>query len=107
MSKKILVTFTDEQAQGLDTLMLEDLQSNTTAYLVGLIGAELKRRAEAKALLAAKRPVGRPRKDEEEYETEPDYSHDKPKNIPHFGRMIGPRELRDIEAAQKEFTPKS
>lgn len=106
---KFLLTFSDEQTQGLDTLMRDDLQTNRTAYVAGLIGAELKRRAEAREAVKNKKPVGRPRKDadESEYEETPDYSHDMPKDIPHFGRMIGKRELQDIENAQRDFQPKA
>ncbi len=86
--------------------MSQDLASNKSAFIGMLIGAEAYRRAS----MPLKRPVGRPRKDAsesggDEYEDTPDYSHDTPKTIPHFGRMIGPRELADIEGQSSGFTP--
>ncbi len=103
---KFLVTLNDEQDNALEKLMSEDLATNRTAYLAMLIGAEAKRREEVRN----KRPVGRPRKEdarasEDEYESEPDYSQDKPKNILHFGRMIGKREFDDIQRNSESFAP--
>lgn len=103
MSKKILVTFSDEQAAAFEALMAEDLSTNKSAYVAALVGAEVKRRA-----AATKRTVGRPRKSEavDASDEGSDYTDDLPKNIPHFGRMIGARELADIEEAQAEFKPR-
>ncbi len=117
MSKKILITLSDAQAAALDALMRQDLADNRTAFIVSLIGAEVQRRQEQHAS-GFKRPVGRPRKGvdpssssqeaaSDEYELEPDYSHDLPKDIPHFGRMIGRRELADIESASRDFKPQA
>ena len=96
MSKKIQVILSEDQQAGLNTIMREDLQSNVSAYIGLLIGQEVARRNK-------KNPVGRPRKNEpeDEYEEEPDYTHDLPKTIPHYGRMIGQRELADILEQQK------
>ncbi len=96
MSKKILVTLSDDLVTALADLMHEDTQSNRSAYIGFLIGSEKTRRNK-------KNPVGRPRKNEQEdeYEEEPDYTHDLPKTIPHYGRMIGQRELSDILERQK------
>ena len=57
---RIIVTLDDQQMLALDKMMQEDLASNRTAFLVGLIGAEQKRRGEVK------RGPGRPKKEEEE-----------------------------------------
>ena len=91
-----MVTLSDEAGEALSALMREDLQRNRTAYLAGLIGAEKKRRE--------KKPVGRPRKvddETEEVEEVIDYSDDLPK-APYFGEMIGPREYADRERAKLE-----
>lgn len=108
MTKRYMVTLSSEQDAALAGLMSQDLANNRSGYLGMLIGAEVIRRKEA-----VRRPVGRPRKGEgasghtedSDYEDSPDYSHDTPKNIPHFGRMIGARELRDIEASSSDFKP--
>ena len=99
--KKILITLSDKQNEALEVLMAQDLATNRTAFFASLIGAEAQRRKEA----GSKRKPGRPRNDEE---ADPfDYSDDLPKNIPHFGEMIGPREYADKEEARSSFLPKS
>ncbi len=110
MSKKILISLTDEQADAMDKLMDRALVSNKSAFIASLIG-----RAWQEHLAdVTRRPPGRPRKvagpsdddtDADAYEDAPDYAHDMPKNIMHFGRMIGPRELADIERVSGEFKP--
>jgi len=99
MSKRILITLNDEQQETLAKLMKEDVQSNRAGYIVNLIGAEARRRV--------KKPAGRPKSSEEveEVEEEKDYTNDLPKNIPHFGRMIGKQELADIEERHESIKP--
>ncbi len=93
-TKRFLITLNDEQQAVLAQLMREDTASKRATYVVSLIGAEARRRV--------KKPAGRPKAatEEEEVEEEKDYSQDMPKNIPHFGRMIGKIELADIEERQ-------
>ncbi len=110
-TSRILITLSPEQTDALASLMSQDLASNKSAFIGMLIGAEAYRRASQ----SLKRPVGRPKKEERhddmyredgnDYEDTPDYSHDTPKNIPHFGRMIGPRELADLEDQSEGFKP--
>ena len=96
------MTLSDEQGEALAKLMKDDLQTNRTAFIAGLIGAEVQRRRDERN----KRGVGRPRKGVDEGGDEVDYSDDLPKDILHFGRMIGKRELADIEETQRAFQPK-
>ncbi len=99
MSKKIQLTLSPEIEEALAKIMKEDLQTNRAGYIVALIGAEAKRRT--------KKPMGRPKNTAEDVEEEADYTDDMPKNIPHFGRMIGKREKADIDerdAELKQFT---
>ncbi len=100
---KILLTLSTEQEKALSELMTEDLATNRSAFIAALIGSEAKHRKVERE----KRLPGRPRADEygpvEPAEDMPDYSDDQPKNIPHFGRMIGRREYQDIEAAAQAF----
>lgn len=105
MTMKFLVSLPDIAFNALDEIMREDMQLSRSAYIARLVSDEKRRRDEAKA---PKRGVGRPRKDENDSEDdEPDYTNDMPKNILHFGRMIGPRELNDIAETQKAFSPKN
>ncbi len=95
----MLLTLSDDQMQLLDALMVEDVAHNRSAYVGLLISGEFNRRK-------AKRGPGRPLKGSEPIELAddmPDYSNDVPKNIPHFGRMIGKQEYQDIEAAAQAF----
>lgn len=62
MAKKIHITLNDLQLEALDKLMAEDLETNRSAYLGRFIAQEVARREES----AKKRPVGRPKKEEEE-----------------------------------------
>ncbi len=102
---KMMVSFSEQQNEALQGLMKEDMvdSADRSAFIALLIGAEVKRRAEARD----KRGVGRPRKSEEgggiDSEPEVDYTDDIPKNIPFFGRMIGKREYADIQALQHAF----
>jgi len=82
--------------------MAEDVASNRSAFIAMLIGNEYKRREAEKN----KHKGGRPRAEDVEVipaEDLTDYSDDVPKNIPHFGRMIGKREYQDIENAAQAF----
>ncbi len=102
--EKILISLSEEQDKALDELMSEDIATNRSAYIASLIGDEMKRRK----VENEKRGVGRPRDSERDgpvipAEDMPDYSDDQPKNIPHFGRMIGKREYQDIEEAAQAF----
>lgn len=98
---RVTVYFNDIQFQVFKELMEEDLMDNQSIFIVRLIAEEKKRRDEIKN----KRGRGRPQKEAEEeapeYE-EPDYSDDVPKTIMHYGRMIGKREMADIEARTRE-----
>ncbi len=99
---KILLTLSDDQVALLDALMAEDTAHNRSAWVALLISGESKRRKFERE----KRGAGRPPKGSEPVEPAedvPDYSDDEPKNIPHFGRMIGRREYQDIEAAAQAF----
>ncbi len=100
---KILLTLTDEQSKALEQLMAEDVASNRSAFIAALIGSEAKHRK----LEREKRSAGRPRSEDMDApapaEDMHDYTHDQPKNIPHFGRMIGRQEYQDIEEAAQAF----
>lgn len=58
---KILLTLSPAQLEAFTNLMVEDLQTNKSAYFAYLIAQEQKRRREP---VETKRPPGRPRKDE-------------------------------------------
>ena len=92
MSKKVLITLTILQDKALKEMMAADLANNRTAFITSLIGKEYKRRADED-----RRP-GRPPIPKKDL----DYSDDLPKTIPHFGKMIGPRELEDFEIKMEE-----
>ena len=107
-----MITLSDEQDAALTAIMTRELASSRSAYIAGLIGREY----QAMRADVNRKPVGRPRKvvapsdgavDSDEYEDTPDYSHDTPKNIMHFGRMIGPRELADIQKSSGDFKPQA
>jgi len=94
--ERITVYLNKVQSEGLKEMMNEDMgNDNVSAFFVHLLSEEKKRREELKS----KRNPGRPKKEAEVYEeyTEPDYSDDLPKNILHYGNMIGKREMADIE----------
>ncbi len=98
---KKMISLSEEQNDALKSLMKADIvdDSDTSMYVGLLIGAEVRRRAD-------KRPVGRPRNEEGGgIDSEPaiDYTDDVPKNIPHFGRMVGKREYADIKALSEAF----
>ena len=63
-SKRILISLSPIQVEGLEALMREDLQSNVSAYVGFLISQEKKHRQET-----IKNPVGRPRKNPSSSET--------------------------------------
>ncbi len=97
---KVFISLSEEQVKALEELMVEDVASNTSAYIASLIGAEAKRRKAERE----KHLIGRKREESEEpAEDMEDYSDDLPKSIPHFGRMIGKREYQDIEVAAQAF----
>jgi hypothetical protein len=92
MKKRILIALNEPQLAALKQLMDEDLQSNQTAFFVGLLGQEVRRRKEA-----VRTKVGRPKKESDDEKDPFDYSDDLPKNIPYFNEMIGPRQYADKE----------
>lgn len=101
------IALNEPQNDKLIKMMDEDLQTDVSAYFGMILANEWKQREAEKA----RRPVGRPRKeDDEENEEEEDpeikYADDLPKNIMHFGRMIGQREYDDIAELSKQFRAK-
>lgn len=105
-SKRIFLTIKSEQAKMLENMMNESHIDNAMIFFSILIAEEYKRREEAKT----RRPVGRPRKDDEEEEEEEEdhdkkYADDLPKNILHYGQMIGQREYDDIANLSSKFSP--
>ncbi len=70
------------QEQALKKLMTEDMQTNVSAYFASMIVEITKRRAEE-----TKRPVGRPKKDDEEDDEEM-VLHPDQISIGNKGRMI-------------------
>ncbi len=74
MTKRILITMSEEQLTQLAMLMKEDLQLNRTAYVNMLITQEAKRREAAK-----RRPIGRPK--------EKDDADDEVRDIPNPNPM--------------------
>lgn len=108
--KRILISLTSAHEEALEKMMTEDGHDNTSYFIGGLIGNEWKRREAEKA----KRPVGRPRKEDEENEEEEDeefdlekeFADDLPKNINWYGVKIGERQLKYYEDLQKGFKAK-
>ena len=99
MTHRINITLTEEQMQALTKLMATTLSDNRSAYIGTLIAQE----AERKEAERNKRGVGRPRKEEDEFEEEPDYTNDLPKIHNNMGSRVGPRELADIQRRHKEL----
>ena len=91
MSKKVLISLTNLQGRALAEMMAADLANNRSAFIAALIGREYKKRADED------RKPGRP-----PIKKVDDYSDDLPKTIPHFGKMIGARELADFEDKMDE-----
>ncbi len=94
--KSVVVSLSAMQLSILEAMMRDDCAEDTGPYIARLIVEANKEREEKKRVsLEAKRKPGRPRKEEEEAETE------EPRNIPHPdfimnpGRMITQSELDD------------
>ncbi len=111
MSRKIVaLSLNEEQYAILRELMEQDHATNFTAFVWQCIVNEKKAREAEKS----KRPVGRPRKDDDDDDifTKPDFSDDLPKDIVYFGQKIGKKErdwLDRKDEALKEsgmFQPK-
>lgn len=100
------VSINELQKKMLEEMMLEDAQTDVSNFLGFCLVNEYKKRQEEKN----RRPVGRPRKDEEQediqFDAEPDWSDDLPKNITHYGQKIGAKQMAYIEELQKHFQPK-
>ncbi|MES2006877.1 MAG: hypothetical protein V4436_02080 [Patescibacteria group bacterium] len=94
--KKIILrlVFPQTHFDLMTSLMEKTKQINPSSFIFFLLANEEQRQLELQKKL---NPVGRPRKEEEEYEPEPDYTDDLPKNIIYMGSMIGPREKADID----------
>ncbi len=107
--KRILISLTSIHEEQLEKMMTEDGHDNNSYFIGGLIGSEWKRREAEKA----KRPVGRPRKEDdeneeedEEFDLEKEFADDLPKNINWYGVKIGERQLKYYEDLQKGFKAK-
>ncbi len=100
------VALNEPQNNILKEMMIEDAQTEPSDFFGIILVNEYKRRQEEKS----KRPVGRPKKEEdvepEVFDREKEYADDLPKNIMYYGRMIGPREDKDLNDLQKQFAPK-
>jgi hypothetical protein len=85
----------------LQKMMHEDMQTDISSFMGGLIVKEWKEREREKN----KKPIGRPRKEnEQDYDVYvDDYSDDIPKNINWFGTQIGEREYQDNLNLQKKL----
>lgn len=108
-SKRALITIKPLNIEVLDQMMVEDRTNNLTDFINFLIVDEWKRREAEKA----KRPVGRPRKEdgekdeeEEEFDLEKEFADDLPKTINWYGTMIGKRQFKYYEDLQKGFKAK-
>ncbi len=101
--QKLFITLQDDHMHALESLMAEDMAHSKSAYFGTLIASEVKRRKADKEKRGPGRPAGGVSTPVEPAEDMPDYSDDQPKNIPHFGRMIGQQEYKDIEAAAQAF----
>lgn len=89
MSKKRIVLILPEQpAQALAALMRAKMQHNATGYLISLIADEYRR-------MKLDKSTTNPDQEDEQK----DYTNDTPKNMPYFGRMVGPKEYQDLKAA--------
>ena len=96
------VSLNEPQDRILWEMMKEDAQTDISSFIGFIIVSEWK----ARQLEKAKKPVGRPRKEddnEEEWDQEEEYKNDLPKNINYYGSMIGPREYADKMELQKQF----
>ncbi len=102
------VALNEPQNKMLQEMMQEDAQTEVSSFFGIVLVSEYKQRQEIKN----KRPQGRPRKEEsdndepEVFDREKEYADDHPKTILYYGRMIGPREDKDLNDLQKEFQPK-
>jgi hypothetical protein len=103
------IALNEPQNEILKKMMDEDLQTDVSAYFGMILANEWKQREAEKA----KRPVGRPRKEdeeneeeEEEFDLEKEFADDLPKNINWYGVKIGERQLKYYEDLQKGFKAK-
>jgi hypothetical protein len=88
--RKVVLSLDPLQFSELQSLMLEDVQTNFTTFGVYLIMQERKRRIEEKR----KKGVGRPRNDGEEEEEEEKAIYPHPDNFgPNKGRLLTRTEL--------------
>jgi hypothetical protein len=94
----------EPQKKMLDEMMKEDAQTDVSTYFGFLIAEVYK----ARQLEKNRRPVGRPRKEEDEDEyQEPNYDDDLPKDIFWMGEYIGKRQMADKEAFTREWNSKN
>jgi hypothetical protein len=86
------VALNEPQNNMLSEMMKEDAQTDVSAFFGIILVNEYKIRQVEKN----KKPVGRPKKEEEEdiEEVEPDFTDDLPKNKPYYGKMVGAKELK-------------
>lgn len=82
-TKRYQVVLNSMQEEALKKLMIGDMQTNVSAYFGLLITEVIRRRAEDKG---EKRPVGRPRKEDGEDDTETMVLH--PDQTMNKGRLI-------------------
>ncbi len=103
MSKRYFFTLSEAQNELFESYLKDGPFPDATAFITAMLADEKKRR-EAEA---SRRGVGRPRNDELDIpdgeDIGIDYTDDVPKNIPHFGRMIGQKEYADIQKRALEF----
>jgi len=100
-SEKKLITINGLHKDILKEMMEEDRQDSLSIFIGFLLIEEYKRRQAEKT----KRPVGRPRKedDEEDEEIVPDYTNDLPKDQIWYGKQVGRREMSDILKKDKQI----
>lgn len=102
------VALNEPQNNILLEMMKEDAQTDISSFFGIVLVNEWKKREEIKA----KRPQGRPRKEEpenevpEQWDREKEYADDLPKNIKYYGKMIGAREYADVDKIKDYIQPK-